>query len=270
MKKDHEPALGLITVAALGAAGYAFYTLDTFTAAAIALPAIVVTYLVVLFAAARLFGLTLSAGKKRELARYVRTHSGALSKNLRLAVRKNDYGRIEADEREECVREFLDSIELSFNPWRVEAAAIDFVLAEIERVEADARAGGFDADGYPSDPAEFEHWCAEQLRRFGWEADVTKRGYDQGIDIVARRGALVVGLQVKRYNSPVGNKAIQEAVAGRSHYGLAAAGVLATAGFTPSARRLAASTQTVLLSPYDLPHMDRAFGLETVPEAWAG
>ena len=38
MKKDHEPALGLITVAALGAAGYAFYTLDTFTAAAIALP----------------------------------------------------------------------------------------------------------------------------------------------------------------------------------------------------------------------------------------
>ncbi|EPX78104.1 restriction endonuclease [Salipiger mucosus] len=265
MKSEYESALGYLTLLALAAAGYAFYALDTVLAASLALPGILVIYLALLFGVTGLLGLNLSSAKKEEVGAHVRTHLGALSRNLRQSVKKNDYGLVLADERDDCVRDFLDSVELSFDYRRIEPAVIDFVLAEVERLEDKARAGGFDPDCYPQDPAEFEHWCAEQLRRFGWEADVTQRGYDQGIDIVARKGTLVIGLQVKRYNTPVGNKAIQEAIAGKSYYGLAGAGVLATSGFTPSARRLASSTDVALLSPYDIPNLGQSFRYGSLP-----
>lgn len=269
MRKEYETILGAVTFLALLCTGYAYYTLDASVATTQALPLIVMGYFTVLVIVFKALGLSLTRSKRQELTRHIEAHAPALSRNLRLAIKKNDYNCVVADERQETVIEFLDSIDLSFDYHRIEPAVIDYVLAEMERVESAARDGGFDAEAYPSDPTEFEHWCAAQLRRFGWDADVTKRGYDQGIDIVARKGALVIGLQVKRYNSPVGNKAIQEAFTGKNYYGLAGAGVLATAGFTPSARRLAATTGVLLLSPHDLPSLDREFGVEGFTEAWA-
>ncbi|MBE9638288.1 restriction endonuclease [Salipiger mangrovisoli] len=269
MRKEYETILGAVTFLALLCAGYAYYALEAHVATTRALPVIVMGYVAVLVLVFKALGLSLTRAKRQELTRHVEAHAPALSRNLRLAVKKNDYNRVVADERQETVLEFLDSVDLSFDYRRIEPAVVDYVLAEVERVEGEAREGGFDANDYPSDPTEFEHWCAAQLRHFGWDADVTKRGYDQGIDIVARKGALVIGLQVKRYNSPVGNKAIQEAFTGKNYYGLAGAGVLATAGFTPSARRLAATTGVLLLSPHDLPNIDREFGVESFTEAWA-
>lgn len=269
MRKEYETILGSVTFVALLCAGYAYYALGASVATTRALPLIVLGYFTVLVFVFKALGLALTPAKRRELTRHVQAHSAALSRNLRLAVKKNDYNRVISDERHDIAVEFLDSVDLSFDYHRIEPAVIDYVLAEVERIESEARDGGFDAEAYPSDPAEFEHWCAAQLRHFGWDADVTKRGYDQGIDIVARKGALVIGIQVKRYNSPVGNKAIQEAFTGKNYYGLAGAAVLATAGFTPSARRLAATTGVLLLSPHDLPTIDREFGVESFTEAWA-
>ncbi|WP_353474491.1 restriction endonuclease [Salipiger sp. H15] len=268
MRKEYETILGSVTFLALLCAGYAYYTLGS-AATTRALPLIVLGYVLVLVLVFKALGLGLTPTKRAELSRQVQMHSAALSRNLRLAVKKNDYNRVIADERHDIVLEFLESIDLSFDYHRIEPAVVDFVIAEVGRIESAARDQGFDAEDYPSDPTEFEHWCAAQLRHFGWDADVTKRGYDQGIDIVARKGALVIGLQVKLYTSPVGNKAIQEAFTGKNYYGLAGAGVLATAGFTPSARRLAATTGVLLLSPHDLPKLDREFGVESFTEAWA-
>lgn len=269
MKREYETILGAVTFLALLCLGYAYYELGVSAASTRALPVILAGYVAVLVLVFKGLGLSLTRSRRQELTRHVKAHAPALSRNLRLAVKKNDYNRVIADERHDIVLEFLDSIELSFDYNRIEPAVVDFVMDEIDRIENEAREGGFDAEDYPSDPTEFEHWCAAQLRHFGWDADVTKRGYDQGIDIVARKGALVIGLQVKRYNSPVGNKAIQEAFTGKNYYGLAGAGVLATAGFTPSAQRLAATTGVLLLSPHDLPRLDREFGVESFTEAWA-
>ncbi|NDV51536.1 restriction endonuclease [Salipiger sp. PrR003] len=269
MRKEYETILGGLTFLALACAGYAFYALEAFVATTQALPVIFFGYLTILVVFFRALGLSLTSSKRRELTRHVEAHSAALSRNLRLAIQKNDYGHVVTDHRYDRVIEFLDSIQLSFDYHRIEPAVLDYVLTEIERVEREAREGGFDASDFPTDPAEFEHWCAAQMRHFGWDADVTKQGYDQGIDIVARKGALAIGLQVKRYNTPVGNKAIQEAYTGKGYYGLAGVGVLATAGFTPSARRLAATTGVILLSPHELPALDKKFGVEGCTEAWA-
>jgi Restriction endonuclease len=35
-------------------------------------------------------------------------------------------------------------------------------------------------------PAEFETFCAEELRRAGWDARVTMQSRDQGVDVVGR------------------------------------------------------------------------------------
>ncbi len=63
---------------------------------------------------------------------------------------------------------------------------------------------------------EFETYCAEELGRAGWNARVTMRSRDQGVDVVAEKLGVRVVLQCKLYSRPVGNKAVQEAAADRS------------------------------------------------------
>lgn len=107
----------------------------------------------------------------------------------------------------------------------------------------------------PTNGHEFEHWCANHLRRHGWQAEVTQESGDQGIDIVASRGPIKVGVQCKRYSSPVGNKAVQEAYAGKAYHGLDVAAVVASSGFTRSAHALAANTGVILILPGQLPDL---------------
>ncbi len=54
-------------------------------------------------------------------------------------------------------------------------------------------------------------------------------------------------IQCKLYQSPVGNRAVQEAYAAMTHYSADVAAVITNSGFTPSARRLSATTGVVLL-----------------------
>ena len=41
-------------------------------------------------------------------------------------------------------------------------------------------------------PAEFETFCAEELRRAGWDARVTMQSRDQGVDVVAEKNGVRV------------------------------------------------------------------------------
>jgi restriction system protein len=66
-------------------------------------------------------------------------------------------------------------------------------------------------------PAEFETFCAEQLRQAGWNARVTLQSRDQGVDVIAEKNGRRVVLQCKLYGRPVGNKSVQEATAARGH-----------------------------------------------------
>lgn len=113
----------------------------------------------------------------------------------------------------------------------------------------------------------FEHWVAENLRRHGWRASVTRASGDQGLDIIARRGGLTLGIQCKRYSGAVGNRAVQEAYAGQAHYRVMAAAVLTTGHYTKSARDLSRSTGVHLLSVKDIPSMHKTIRKRTVRAA---
>ena len=66
---------------------------------------------------------------------------------------------------------------------------------------------------------EFEFFCADLLRDRGFvEVEVTRGSGDYGIDILAEKDGVTYAIQCKRYGTPVGVKAIQEAYAGRDYY----------------------------------------------------
>lgn len=106
------------------------------------------------------------------------------------------------------------------------------------------------------DPVGYEHLVAARLREVGWTATTTPTTGDQGADVLASRGAVVMVVQCKRYATAVGNKAVQEVVAARLHYGAQHAVVVASNGFTRSARDLAATSKVLLLHHDDMNGLD--------------
>jgi restriction system protein len=98
------------------------------------------------------------------------------------------------------------------------------------------------------DPYEYEHFCAGQFKSSGWEeAEATTGSNDQGVDVTAKRGSEFLVAQCKKYSKPVGNKAVQEVVAGMKYYGANKGAVISTSGFTPSARKLASANNIALI-----------------------
>jgi restriction system protein len=135
------------------------------------------------------------------------------------------------------------------------AAIADLVASRIEaelRTEPVYR-GFSDA----MSPADFEVFCAEELRRAGWAASVTGQSRDQGADVVAEKAGTRVVLQCKLYSRQVGNKSVQEAAAARAHEQAHYAIVVTNNGFTPAAEELAATNRIYLLHYRDLRDLDR-------------
>lgn len=105
-------------------------------------------------------------------------------------------------------------------------------------------------------PAEFETFCAEELRRAGWDARVTMQSRDQGIDVIAAKNGRRIVLQCKLYARPVGNKSVQEAVAGRAHEQADFGIVVSNNRYTDAAEQLAATNHILLLHYRDLRNLD--------------
>ena len=83
---------------------------------------------------------------------------------------------------------------------------------------------------------EFEHYCAELLKKCGFqEVQVTRGSGDYGVDILAEKDGVTYAIQCKCYNGPVGVKAVQEAYAGRDYYDRMVGAVLTNQYFTQPA-----------------------------------
>lgn len=187
------------------------------------------------------------------IRKQVERHTPALSRNMRKAVKVNDYGATSSDERLTVVAEFLESTGVQLQQMSLINAM--FYIETLLEAETSIRREEtqFDPRFIPSNGHDFEFWVAEGLEQFGWTARVTKGSGDQGVDVIAERDGVSLGLQCKLYSSAVGNKAVQEAFAGAKHMGLDKAAVLTNADFTRSAKDLAVSTDVLLLSPDDIP-----------------
>jgi restriction system protein len=103
---------------------------------------------------------------------------------------------------------------------------------------------------------EFEHFVSGQLEASGWSVRHTGKSGDQGADLVAGKPGVTVAVQCKLYAQPVGNKAVQEALAAQRYYATDHAAVVSNAAFTKSAVQLARSADVLLLHPSDLDRLD--------------
>ena len=77
--------------------------------------------------------------------------------------------------------------------------------------------GSIDLDSF--DVLGFERFCALLLKDCGYSTRVTQASGDHGIDVIASKEGYTYNIQCKHYSKNVGNKAIQEAYAGRAFYG---------------------------------------------------
>lgn len=118
--------------------------------------------------------------------------------------------------------------------------------------EEESLVTGSDAYHPNMSPHDYEEFCAKLLRRVGWEAQTTVASGDQGADVVASKNNIRLVIQCKLYAQPVGNKAVQEVNAARSHYVANYAVVVSNADYTRSARQLASSTNVKLLHHEEL------------------
>lgn len=86
---------------------------------------------------------------------------------------------------------------------------------------------------------EFERLVAGVFERRGYAVELTKQSADQGIDVIAKKGKLRVGIQCKRYEGSVGNDAVHAAVAGSVFYNCNRTVVVSTSNFTRAAVEMA-------------------------------
>lgn len=93
---------------------------------------------------------------------------------------------------------------------------------------------------------EFEEFVGLLFRKMGYSSQITKHSGDQGLDVIATRNGLTIGVQAKCYSSAVGNSAVQEAVAGKKFYNCDKVIVITNNYFTSAAIELAQVNGVVL------------------------
>lgn len=197
--------------------------------------------------------------EQQQLSLGVQRHHSTLRKKLAQALQENEYGAIVFDGRASVINEFLLSIDYK-NKHLTKRETVDFVYRLIQIYTEHQKKEGFNPESIPEDGLAFEAWVADNLSKFGWIAETTKGSGDQGVDVIARKNGIKVGIQCKRYTSSVGNKAVQEIIAAKIHFDLDKAAVLTNSkGYTKSAQELAATSGVKLLSHYDIPKFDKIF-----------
>ena len=204
---------------------------------------------------------------KSKITDLLEQHKIALARQRALLVRRDEYGAERTEkwdkEREHFfINVLLKDSDFHFLFYKIfphEYGGKNLVFQCIDAIaqETSSTINQLSKEIEDLSPFEFEQYCAELLRKEGWDALVTQASGDQGVDIVASKNNLRVVLQCKKYRSPVGNKAVQEIAAGQLHQQADHAAVVTNATFTPSAKQLASTTGVRLLHVSELSNFAR-------------
>jgi len=104
---------------------------------------------------------------------------------------------------------------------------------------------------------EWELFLAEVFLALGAHVETTATVGDQGVDLIVQMGNRRTAVQAKGYHNSVSNAAVQQAVAGVSHYNCNSSAVITNSRFTKSAKELAASNNCLLIGENELPNLVR-------------
>lgn len=182
----------------------------------------------------------------RRFEALVEEHLPVLVRKRRQLVRVDDYGVVDRSRWDKEIGYFFDKVVFqTLDPpdaERVEERLPEFRARLEELVEARQEDASLQAKfERVRSGLEFEQFCAEELRRAGWRVSPTGASRDQGADLIAERGGERLIVQCKFLGRPVGNYAVQEVVAARSHHDGNRALVVSNQRFTASAAELAAT-----------------------------
>lgn len=103
---------------------------------------------------------------------------------------------------------------------------------------------------------DYEKFCENLLLESGWNVERTPQTNDQGVDLIALIENYKVCIQCKKYSNPVGNKAVQEIIAGTLFYKGTHSVVVSNAGFTKSAKALAETSNVLLINDSELEELE--------------
>jgi len=95
---------------------------------------------------------------------------------------------------------------------------------------------------------DFEQYVADLLRRQGFNNVSLTEQYDMGVDIVAEKGGLRWGIQVKRYSGLVKAEAVRQVVTALRFYNCDRAMLITNSTYSTVARQLAGSNDCVLVN----------------------
>lgn len=93
---------------------------------------------------------------------------------------------------------------------------------------------------------DFEKFLIKLFSNMKYQCKHTKLSQDQGLDLIIEKDGETIGIQAKRYSSNVGNKAIQEVIAGSQFYKCNRCIVVTNSYFTKQAKELAQKTKVIL------------------------
>lgn len=118
--------------------------------------------------------------------------------------------------------------------WRKEQSGlsdVDYEMAKVDSMEGHA----------------FERWCAELLKKNGFESvEVTQGSGDQGVDVLAKKDSIKYAIQCKCYSKDLGNKPVQEVNAGKMIYHCQIGAVMTNRYFTQGGKAAAEATGVIL------------------------
>ena len=94
---------------------------------------------------------------------------------------------------------------------------------------------------------DFGYCCADLLEDDGFNSvEVTRGSGYYGVDVLAEKEGVTYAVQCKRYDWPVGVKAVQEAYAGRDYYDRMVGAVMTNQYFTEPAVKAAKKLKILL------------------------
>ncbi len=186
-----------------------------------------------------------------QINRLIKKHKSTIRSAYRNTVTSNSFGKKDYSRFTKELIEFIKDNSSIYKEMDSLDVSVSIKFESEESIQSIEDVIGVDDDetSFESsmDPIAYERLCADLFKKAGWRAKATQASSDQGVDVEAERKGVKLVAQCKRFSKQVGNKAVQEVVAGLKYYEAEVGVVIAPNGFTKSAIKLAEANDIKLI-----------------------
>jgi hypothetical protein len=102
---------------------------------------------------------------------------------------------------------------------------------------------------------EFAQFLSHVFTSLGYQATLTKKSGDQGVDLLVIGASVKIAIQAKGYTDSVGNHSVMEVVAGMNFYQCTSCAVITNSRFTRAAEQLAQANACRLIDGAQIPDL---------------